>query len=140
MEQFNHVFEYVPRHCIAVCKQHRQGILQGQLHTHLRSHHPEVPAKTRQEICLAAATACHQWASTKDAIRFPPGLKQPIPHLEVYKNGLGCTACTYINRSIERMQEHCRKEHGWANSKKRGRPYKGQLAETERMWREGVWC
>jgi superfamily II DNA helicase RecQ len=37
------------------------------------------------------------------------------------------------------MQEHCWKEHAWANPRKRGRPYQGDNTDSQ-PWQEGVWC
>ena len=84
---------------------------------------------------------------TEEDVVFPRAGSKPVPHLPVYKDGFKCAAwnadntqCEYINRDLKRIQEHCRNEHGWENSRKRGRPSRVQQSEVRGMWEEGVWC
>lgn len=146
MEQFNVIFEYLPAHHIAICKSHHQGVLKSQLQSHLRSHHRELPVKTRRAIALFAA-AHKQWAETDREVIFPAVDDRPIPYLEVCKDGLLCiaptgdhTQCGYIRRTLQHIQQHCKEEHGWKNSRKRGRQPDSQQSKPRIMWVEGVWC
>jgi superfamily II DNA helicase RecQ len=145
MEQFNSIFEFLPMWHIAVCKVHHQGILKSQLCTHLQKCHKELTVKIRQDIVLASA-AFQGWAEDEKAIAnaWPEiwrGARHPIPHLPVYRNGFKCTAdnCGIVGPYIRDIQQHCQEDHGWKNSRKRGRPGKGQQPEINCMWTEGVW-
>lgn len=146
MELFNAIFKYLPEHSIGICIIHGQGIVQSKLKTHLDRSHKELTARTRKEIIVAAATAYSQWAKTEEDVVYPEAILDPIPHLPIFKDGIKCVArrgsvlCGYINRNIERIQGHCRKYHGWENSRKRGRPTQGKQKEIGTMWQEGVWC
>lgn len=48
----------------------------------------------------------------------------PILQLEKVKtDGQKCRACPYISCARQKIQKHCRVEHGWANPCKRGGGY-----------------
>jgi hypothetical protein len=68
-----------------------------------------------------------QWAMTEEEVVYPSPVSAPLPHLPVYHNGLQCQACPYINRSIKRIREHCRKEHDWS-------------VDTHVMWTANIPC
>jgi RecQ family ATP-dependent DNA helicase len=55
----------------------------------------------------------------------------PIEDLKVFKDGLSCQQCDYVCVSEERMEKHCRKEHGWKKSRKQGM--------DDRPWQK-TWC
>ena len=146
MDPFSVCFEYSRAHRIVICKSHHQGILKSQLYGHLSSHHKEFTAKTRRDIVLAAG-AYPRWAEKEEDVVFPAAEARPIPHLEVFTDGLRCTApvaegeqCGYIRRTLQDIQKHCGEKHGWVNNRKRGRQYKGQPSRANTMWTTGVWC
>lgn len=139
MEQFNAVFEYFPAHRIGVCETHHQAVLQPEIRTHLNSRHKELTPRTRSNVVLATA-AYQQWAATEDEVVYPSAASEPIPHLPVFNDGLACVLCGYIRRTKQGIQAHCREMHGWENSGKRGRTYKGCQLEAQIAWRNGVWC
>ncbi|KAF9733880.1 hypothetical protein PMIN01_08223 [Paraphaeosphaeria minitans] len=113
MDQFHTTFEYLAAHRIAVCKRHEQGIVKFQLEGHLNKQHQEYIWATRQKIIQAVQeeTSLQQWAVTQEEVVYPSPDTAPLPHLPVYHDGLQCSACPYINRSTERIREHCREEH-----------------------------
>ena len=96
---------------------------------------------------MLAASAFLQWAEYKKDVIYLLLRSKLIEHLPLYNNRLKCRAetqgsspCRYIVRTLRDMQEHCRKEHGWTNPRKRGRPYQGQQATGCQTWVQGVWC
>jgi superfamily II DNA helicase RecQ len=145
MEQLKTMFEYLPEQRIGICRAHHHGVLLSQLPSHLQRSHQELTVATRQAIVVAAAEH-RQWATSADAVIFPPPEAQPVAHLPVYKDGRKCSVemagrgcCGHIVRTLRDMQEHCRREHAWTNPRKRGRPCQGEEVSSQ-PWREGVWC
>lgn len=134
MNQFHAIFEYLPAHRIAICKHHQQGIVQSQLEGHLNKRHQELVWRTRQKIVQAAQeeTSLQQWAVTQDEVVYPNPDAAPLPHLPVYIDGLQCSACPYINRSVKRIRDHCRREHSWNNQRQ---PPEGRQPGTQPAWR-----
>jgi hypothetical protein len=131
MEQFNVIFEYLPEHHIAICKSHRQGIVKSQLKTHLNRKHQEYVRQTRLNIVKAVQQErlLQDWAVTQDEVVYPTAECAPLPHLPVYQDGLRCQNCGYINRNIDRIQEHCKQGHRWESRSRAGRP-----SDKQRMW------
>jgi hypothetical protein len=105
MDQFNSIFEYLSTNRIAVCKHHQQGIIKSQLSAYLDKQYKEYIWRTRQKIVKAAQeeTALQQWADNADEVVYPSPDAAPLTHLPVYCDGLQCTQCSYINRSIKRI-------------------------------------
>ena len=138
MDQFNAIFEYLPTHRVAICKSHQQGIVRSQLRTHLDTKHQELVPNTRRQVVNAAnqEASLQAWATNHDEVVYPRPASQPLPHLPVYNDGVRCQGCHYINRSVIRVQEHCRQEHGWVNRRRTtGRP-----ASRQAMWTTKVSC
>ena len=131
MDQFYTIFEYLPKHRIAICRSHRQGIIRSQLKTHLNRKHQEYVRQTRQNIVEAVhqERSLQDWAATHEEIVYPTAECAPLPHLPVYQDGLRCQYCGYINRSIDRIQEHCKQEHGREGRSRAGRP-----SDKQRTW------
>lgn len=134
MNRFHAIFEYLPAHRIAICKHHQQGIVQSQLEGHLNKQHQELVWRTRQKIVQAAQeeTSLQQWAVTQDEVVYPSPDAAPLPHLPVYIDGLQCSACPYINRSVKRIRDHCRREHSWNNQRQ---PPEGRQPGSQPAWR-----
>ncbi len=130
MEQFNTIFTHLPAHCIVVCKTHQQGIVKSQLGAHLDKKHQEYTARTRQKIVEAVQleTSLQQWAINPDQIVYPSPETTPLPHLPVYRDGLRCEICGYINRSIKRIKEHYQSKHEWTSA------HVGRPLNTQRLW------
>ncbi|KAH5617489.1 hypothetical protein HBI23_255720 [Parastagonospora nodorum] len=138
MEQFNSIFEYLPPHCIAICKSHAQGIVQSQLAAHLNTKHPELDPNTRIAIIRAVQdeASLRQWAFDEGDVIYPSPATRPLPHLPVYTNGLQCRECGRIYRHLKRMQAHCREEHAWTGRQ----PGSSRRERAPAMWIEGVKC
>jgi uncharacterized C2H2 Zn-finger protein len=146
MELFDTLFEYLRESRIGICKAHCYGVLLSQLPTHLQRSHKELSVAARKAVVLAASEY-PAWATSAEAVVVPAPASHPVAHLPVYRDGLKCCAetqarnqCGHIVRTLRDMQEHCRKEHGWTNPRKRGRPYETDQAGGNHLWVEGVWC
>ncbi|KAH5737485.1 hypothetical protein HBI18_067960 [Parastagonospora nodorum] len=137
MEQFNSIFEYLPPHCIAICKSHAQGIVQSQLAAHLNTKHPELVPNTRIAIIRAVQdeASLRQWAFDEGDVIYPSPATRPLPHLPVYTDGLQCRECGRMYRHLKRMEAHCREDHAW-----KGRPRGGRGPGAAVMWAVGVKC
>ncbi|KAJ6194071.1 hypothetical protein J3E72DRAFT_199128, partial [Bipolaris maydis] len=126
MDPFREIFVYLPTHCIAICKSHKQGVVKSQLLTHLDTKHQELAPHTRRSIVQATSEepSLRNWADSADEVMFPRPDAAPLPHLPVYTDGLKCWECGYINRSEKRIQEHGSKQHNWIHPRQKtaGRP------------------
>jgi hypothetical protein len=131
MEQFHIIFEYLPKHRIAIFKSHQQGIVKSQLETHLNRKHQEYVRQTRQNIVEAVQEErlLQDWAVTQNEVVYPTAECAPFPYLPIYRDGLRCQHCGYINRSIDRIQEHSKQDHRWEGRSRIGRP-----SDKQRMW------
>jgi hypothetical protein len=132
-DQFYNVFEYLPANRIAVCKHHQQGIVKSHLGAHLNKRHKECSWETRRDMVKAAQedASLQQWADDPDQVIYPSPDAAPLPYLAVYHDGLQCTQCPYINRSTQRIREHCRRKHGW---KGQARESRGRQLDAQPMW------
>jgi superfamily II DNA or RNA helicase len=142
MESFNESFTYLPAHHIAICKTHRQGVLSSQLASHLDSGHQGLTVATRRAIA-SAVKALTDWAACPEEVVYPTSEAPPLSHLLLFEDGFRCRMepCGHIVRGLQNIQNHCRREHGWNNPRKRGRPHQGaQQAPGSLMWTAGVCC
>ncbi|MCJ1278037.1 hypothetical protein MMC21_005851, partial [Puttea exsequens] len=57
----------------------------------------------------------------------------PVPDIQVYRNGLACTAYPKVLCGEKGIVKHCKREHGWGAHRGPGRPQR-QRAEAA-MWR-----
>ena len=136
------MFTYLPTHHIAICKTHRQGVLLSQLASHLDSGHQGLTVATRRAIA-SAAEVLTDWATCPEDVVHPLSEALPLGHLSLFKDGFKCKTepCGHIVRGLQNIQNHCRREHGWNNPRKRGRPHQGaQQPLSSLMWTAGVWC
>jgi len=81
-------------------------------------------------------------AYTKEVVQYPESTCIPVLGLPVYINGFQCTqeGCEYICQGLKNIQRHCRVEHQWVNSQKRGRQRREEREhiQEQKPWREGV--
>lgn len=113
MDLINSLFEYLHTNHIAICKTHCQGVLLSQVASHLDSGHRELTAAARKGVA-SAARAYTAWALSAKEVVYPHADAQPIEYLPLYKDGLQCKveSCGYTVRSLQNIQDHCKKEHG----------------------------
>ncbi|KAF7521539.1 hypothetical protein G7054_g12416 [Neopestalotiopsis clavispora] len=82
--------------------------------------HREVAARDRRPIAEAvrALQGILRTQHQLDDFAFPEPTCGPIPALgPPWTDGVACDGCRYIVRSVKKMKEHCRKKHGWVNSR-----------------------
>ena len=146
MDQFNAIFAYIPRCRIIVCRECRIGVLGSHVASHLNTRHAYLVPSTRASV-TQVARGMEALAEHEDEVVYPELVSEPVPHIPVWRDGLKCiatkadgTLCGYIRRTVQDIQWHCRNDHGWKNSRKRGRVLKGQEVETNKMWIEGICC
>lgn len=135
-------FVHLTPYRLIICTGCRVACLANEAATHLRTWHHNIPPHTRTRIISAIQQIPDIIRHQVELIDFqlPHALLEPIPFLESpRKDGLGCLQCPYISRQLQKIQAHCRTQHGWINPKKRGR-----LASTSEIppvpWRTGVVC
>ena len=74
---------------------------------------------------------------------YPRPRVAPIPGLPLYHDGLRCIGkdgegkqCRYVCRTIDGIQKHCKKQHNWVNSQKRGgNVYIKETYSSNRLWK-----
>jgi hypothetical protein len=79
---------------------------------------------------------------------YPDPEKPAILGLPIFKDGLVCqaqrtqgTQCRYVCRDMSTMQKHCKVEHNWENTEKRGGNVRKKTAGgNNRIWKEGQHC
>ena len=117
-------FVFLPDRRIVVCSQCRYACIGNEIERHLSGdQHKTLPSTARQPIAKAVRALqgiiCEQ--SQLDDFAFPDPVCAPIPILgPPWTDGVACNSCVYIVRSVKKMKEHCRQEHGWINSRKKG--------------------
>ena len=139
MEQLESIFTLLPTRRVAICKTHHHAVVRSNIHGHLNRSHKELTPKQRKEV-VAAAEKLEAWAATEEEVAIPSHGSKAMNDLPVYQDGLQCAECKYISRHLQGIQVHCQKEHGWRNSRGKGRPGKTQRKQVSIMWKEGVWC
>ena len=146
MDQFSTIFNHFPQYRIIVCKECKSGVIPTHFKTHCDTKHKYLTAYTRRDIIQAAGQIEGLAESEKDVV-YPNPTSDPVPYLPIQLDGLKCTAvkpdgslCGYIHRGLENIQRHCRSEHSWENTRKRGRAPKGRQLEVNKLWVEGVHC
>jgi RecQ family ATP-dependent DNA helicase len=145
-----HSFIHLPDYPVPICTECKYGMSVEGIYTHLAGKkHGNVPKEERRRIMeeLSQIPGIIQNERDLDQFQFPPPTTKAIPALEKpKKDGISCKKCPYTIRQLQRMQEHCRTEHGWKNTRKRGRePYKKKQDRIEKKgedlpWVSGVQC
>lgn len=146
-------FQHLPEYNVIVCGDEGCGfaVLANEVPTHLRKRHGHIAATRRRQIALAAAQIPGVKRTQADLAGFqfpPPTARRIIGLAGPVSDGLGCRRCTKVYRHVQKMQAHCRDEHGWTNTRGPGRPNlkrKHDQAEPEGLfsslpWRENVCC
>lgn len=112
--------------------------------SHLKAQHTPITTSEAKRACeivqaipgiIRNQTALRKWT-------VPPPTTAPIPLIAPPEgDGLACQRCPYVARQIFSIQEHCRKENGWINERRRGRCTKKWAAKERSVpWRTGVRC
>ncbi|KAL8300987.1 hypothetical protein RB593_003818 [Gaeumannomyces tritici] len=140
---FDEIFHREPTYGIAVCREHGSAVTGASVERHIARRHKLINAKKRQDIVQEAVELQAQGAlaSSMAGVRFPKGVVAPVEWLAVLTDGKQCVTCRYILRTKEDMQRHCRKEHGWVNTRGRGgKPGAEPPGGVGVAWVDGVHC
>ena len=139
-------FLYLPDYSLLVCTTCQFATLGDEVPTHLRTRHRDVGLERRQQIIEAIQQMPRAGLLWKQAdlvnLQRPGPESTAIAQLEAPRaDGLGCRQCPYVARQVQKIQDHCRTEHGWQNERARGGDVR-RKARVERAlpWREGVRC
>ena len=146
-------FVFLDAYGVLVCRECQKGVLYDQLDTHLASVKHRVVRVRRQQIQQELGTWPNLLRNEHDLDRLstPRDIPHPIECLTLYRDGKRCDhmdeanqrQCRYVCRDLATMQKHCRVQHGWKNSWKRGSTAanrrRAQLS-TSRPWTDGVAC
>lgn len=143
MEPFIHDAEFP----FVFCRDCQWACITDELATHLRRHHPFIPAARRRAI-IQEVQQVPGLIQNQDALQgyiLPTG-RVAIPYIQAPKDdGLRCRACGFVVRQVGHMQAHCRTQHGWINDWKHGGNIKARAREAREVprdvpWAGGVWC
>lgn len=150
-------FVFLRRYRVVVCRRCQFAVVGDEVATHLQKRHKDMSAPSRKIICITISgieNIIHNQTGLRDFI-YPPPTTSYIPELAPPQtDGLKCRECPYIARQLQKVQAHCRTEHGWENDRKAGRPdLKRKRApkdgrgssvsnpqEVSLLWRENVRC
>jgi len=137
----------MPEYRIMVCKECRFAVPPGQIRTHLTENHADIPVKGRREIADTVQDL-DDLAQVKEDVIYPEASAAAVKGLPVHNDGFRCVSedehgkqCEYVCRTIQGIQKHCRREHGWVNGQKRGG--NGQAKDkhpVNGLWQEGQSC
>lgn len=125
---------------------YRTAVLAEEICSHLgnRIHRRCLIKEKRREIKsqVFCVPGILKYQEDLKSFRLPGPNTAVIPFIEPpKKDGLACQKYLYVTRQLHQMQGHCQKEHGWVNSRKRGRQTRAaEKQEYHVMWKTGVWC
>lgn len=129
---------------VAICKTCQFAVVCNEMVTHLRTRHRDIAASSRIGIVTAVSNipGVHRNQASLEQLRHPEPTTDPIDHLaEPRTDGIRCHQCPYVSRQIQRMQDHCRRHHGWVNDWKKGGNVSARSKEVRTMpWTTGVRC
>ncbi len=116
-------FTFYPGLLVPICINCRFGCVVSEIQTHLRTRHPEISVLRRRDIIQAICDTPGVIYQRAEVTKLQPLNPHDKPiHLlgEPQVDGLGCVRCRYVVREKRRIQEHCRRQHGWSNDWRKG--------------------
>lgn len=136
-------FVKLPEYPFVICKICQYACVANEVETHLRRHHHNMGKNARSRV-IYEAKAIPGIIRTQNKLQhfqLPDSVEKAVPYIAPPKtDGLRCQACPYIARQPQRIQEHCRKVHGWANDWKRSDNYKKSRQGRIVPWTTNVHC
>ncbi|KAK4444177.1 hypothetical protein QBC34DRAFT_487938 [Podospora aff. communis PSN243] len=137
-------FIHLPQYPFVICKECQFACIADEVGSHLRKHHNSIHTKVRSEIARVVqeipGIICNQ--EQLRAFPYPAASTEPIPFIAPPQtDGLRCDTCSYVVRSRQRIQAHCREKHRWENDWRRGGNV-AKRAKQERTvpWTSGIRC
>ncbi|CAK7237488.1 hypothetical protein SCUCBS95973_009973 [Sporothrix curviconia] len=131
---------------VAICATCQKAVTKTQLQSHVAAHDTKQVYPTDPHTVRAWATAHPTLLPDQKAARplvatcfaNPP---PPVPFLAgPYDDGLLCSPCALLVRSVDSIQKHFRTKHGWTNPWSRGRPAKHANGSRDVPWESNVRC
>ena len=97
---------------------------------------------------MAIVNGLSDVARRLEDVTYPDPQGNSIAGLETYENAFqyqafqeGGPSCLRVFRTIAAIQDYCKKEHDWINTRKRGGDVRHQQQQpSNALWREGVRC
>lgn len=108
-------YYYTPFH-VMICRQCQCAVVDAQVHRHLRNLHRGRPkAQFRASEVLEYFKQFPTRIRSTEELALPSEPIPAVPFLSVYQDTFQCgeSSCRWIGQSLHRIQEHCRRQHGW---------------------------
>jgi Orsellinic acid/F9775 biosynthesis cluster protein D len=118
---------------VIICKECQHAVLPDYIDAHFAAKPQHGLEKDERRRIAEEVVQINGLIGNEETLRqcefpFPPPTSKLITALaQPMKDYIQCTLdianelCLYICGTIERMQKHCKEEHGWKNKNKRGR-------------------
>lgn len=146
MDQFQQTFIHIAESKVVICIPCRSNVTKKTIRTHLNSAHAYWTTATRASL-IEIFEGLDDVAEKAEQIVFPDPKTKPFSCLPLHTDGKKCIAtdeagrqCGYIQRRDQHIREHCTREHGWINPRKRGRVPKATRSTHQTMWADDVCC
>jgi hypothetical protein len=147
MNDFHRMFEIDSQHHILICRCCQYAVIPSHVKTHLNTHHKRLSIQQRADL-VSRVERSTELAKIHTDVTYPSPTEPPITSLPLFFDGLRCKGtdargkrCTYVSRTLYRMQEHCKKNHQWVNQQKRGGDSrKKQIHTQNKIWTENHAC
>lgn len=137
-------FVRLPEYPFVICRVCTFACVVDEVPAHLKKHHITINASERQRIHTVVSTIPGLIRNQAELRTFEPPepTTEPIPFIAAPKSdGLACRTCRYVARHRQLIQNHCHKEHGWINERKRGGNVTNQSKVARFLpWTTGVRC
>lgn len=137
-------FIQLPEYPFVICKVCRVACVADEAKAHLHNQHSTISTSERARIfrLIADIPGIIKDQRGLYGFQFPQPTIKPIPFIMPPKtDGLRCNRCSFVTRTIDGMQKHCRKEHSWTNRRGRGgNLQKKARQEWEVPWTTGIRC
>jgi hypothetical protein len=147
MEAVYQIFTLLTQYGVILCKQCQFAVVPSQIAVHLKTHHSSQTYQQRKAIQEEVQKA-EGIVFEKHQVTYPDPEEPPILGLPIFEDGLVCqaqrtqgTQCRYVCRDVGTMQKHCKVEHNWENTQKRGGDSRKKTAGgNNKIWKEGQYC
>ncbi len=136
-------FTYLTEYRTIVCKTCRFGCVAQEAATHLKRHHDTIDVGERNRIAQAVKAIPSVLQRQADLVdfQFPAPTSELVPFIAPPQmDGIKCKSCPFVARQRQRIQEHCRRAHGWENPERRGRVARHRKQPPDVPWVTGIRC
>lgn len=145
---------HLPEFRVIICRKCKYAVLPSHLHSHFTPDRPHGFTKVARQRIVEKVAEIGGLIQDEEELKqckfpFPADTSEPIAALDAPNTDyLRCTfeieggsMCPHVCKTVKKVQEHNRKEHGWKSTNKGGRPKKdAPKVSPEVPWRGGVLC